>query len=245
MQYSDILKELKSLSNPRAIEGMARYGITSEKTYGVSIPNLRRIAREIGTDHKLAQQLWASGIRETRILASMVDAPGEVTEEQMESWVKDFDSWDVCDQCCNNLFRRETKFAYQKAVEWSFREEEFAKRAGFVLMAALAVHDKNAKDAEFLEFLPIIRRGSVDSRNFVKKAVNWALRQIGKRNLNLNKKAIETAKEIQKIDSRSAKWIASDAIRELTSKAVQERVRLVGIATLLVTPSARNFGSPQ
>ncbi len=245
MQHNAILQKLKSLSNPKAIEGMARYGITSEKTYGVSIPNLRRIAREIGTDHKLAQQLWASGIRETRILASMVDDPGEVTEEQMESWVKDFDSWDVCDQCCNNLFRRETEFAYPKAVEWSFREEEFAKRAGFVLMAALAVHDKNAKDVEFLEFLPVIRRESVDSRNFVKKAVNWALRQIGKRNLNLNKKAIETAREIQRMDSRSAKWIASDAIRELTSKAVQERIKLVGIATLLVTPSARNFGSPQ
>ena len=242
MQYTDIIERLKSLSNPRAIEGMARYGITPQKTYGVSIPNLRKIAKRAGTDHKLAQQLWASGIHEARILASMVDNPDEVTEEQMESWVKDFDSWDACDQCCNNLFRRETKFAYQKAVEWSSREEEFAKRAGFVLMAALAVHDKNAKDVEFLEFLPIIRRGSVDSRNFVKKAVNWALRQIGKRNLNLNKKAIETAKEIQKIDSRSAKWIASDAIRELTSKAVQERIRLVGIATL-PPRSARSFGS--
>ena len=225
MQYSDILKELNSLSNPKAIEGMAKYGITPQKTYGVSIPNLRKIAREVGTDHELAQELWASGIHETRILASMVDNPDEVTEEQMESWIKDFDSWDVCDQCCNNLFRRETEFAYQKAVKWSFREEEFTKRAGFVLMAALAVHDKNAKDVEFLEFLPIIKRGSVDSRNFVKKAINWALRQIGKRNINLNKQAIETAKEIQKIDSRSAKWIASDAIRELTSKVIQERVR--------------------
>jgi len=173
-----------------------------------------------------------------------VDDPDEVTEEQMESWTKDFDYWEICDQCCQNLFEK-TKFAYQKAVEWSTNDKEFTKRAGFVLMARLAVSDKKADDKQFEKFLPIMKREASDSRNFVKKAINWALRQIGKRNLNLNKKAIETAKEIQKIDSRSAKWMASDAIRELTSKAVQERIRLVGIATLLVTPSARNFSSPQ
>ncbi len=224
MQYSDILKQLKSLSNPKAIEGMAKYGITPEKTYGVSIPNLRRIAKEIGIDHELAQQLWASGIRETRILASMIDAPEIVTEEQMESWVKDFDYWEICDQCCQNLFEK-TRFAYQKAVEWSSNDEEFIKRAGFVLMARLAFKDKGVEDGQFEEFLGIINREASDSRNFVRKAVNWALRQIGKRNLNLNKKAAETAKEIQEIDSRSARWVASDAIRELTSKAVQERLR--------------------
>ena len=146
-----------------------------------------------------------------------------ITEKQMESWVKTFDSWDVCDQCCSNLFDKNI-LAYRKIVEWTRRDEEFVKRAGFVLMATLAVHDKKAKDATFLEFLPIIRRESVDTRNFVKKAANWALRQIGKRNLNLNKKAIETAKMIQEMDSKSAKWIASDAIRELTSEMVQKRL---------------------
>jgi 3-methyladenine DNA glycosylase AlkD len=143
----------------------------------------------------------------------------------MESWVRDFDSWDVCDQVCSNLFER-TKFARKKALDWSERGEEFVKRAGFVLMAALSVHDKRAKDNAFLNFLPIIKREAQDERNFVKKAANWALRQIGKRNLHLNQMAIKTAKEIQGIESKAAKWIASDAIRELTSEAIQKRLRM-------------------
>jgi len=224
MHYDEILKQLESLSNPEAVAGMARFGINQSNTYGVSIPDLRKIAKEVGKNHLLAQQLWSSGIHEARILASMIDSPENVTEGQMENWVSDFDSWDVCDQCCSNLFDK-TEFAYQKAVEWSNRDDEFVKRAGFVLMAVLAVHDKKAKDDEFLKFLPIIKRESTDDRNFVKKAVNWALRQIGKRNLNLNKKAIETSREIQKMDSKSSKWIASDAIRELTDEAVQKRLR--------------------
>jgi len=227
MQYDDILKRLKSLSDPRAVEGMAKYGITPERTYGVSIPNLRKIAKEIGKDHELAQKLWESDIRETRILASMIDNPETVTEEQMEGWVKDFDYWEICDQCCQNLFIK-TDFAYQKAVDWSGRDEEFIKRAGFALMAWLAFKDKKAKDEQFEKFLPIIKREATDNRNFVKKAVNWALRQIGKRNIGLNMKAIETAKEIQKIESKSAKWIAQDAIKELTSDAIQERLKKGG-----------------
>jgi 3-methyladenine DNA glycosylase AlkD len=225
MQYDDILKKLKSLSDPKAVEGMARFGINPENTFGVSVPNLRQIVKETGRDHALAQQLWDSAIHEARILASMIDDSEMVTEEQMERWVKDFDSWDVCDQCCMNLFDK-TKFAYQKVVEWSRREEEFVRRAGFTLMATLAVHDKKASDEEFLKFLPIIKWEASDNRNFVKKAVNWALRQIGKRNLNLNGKAIETAKEIQEIDSKSARWIASDALRELTGQAVRERLQV-------------------
>jgi 3-methyladenine DNA glycosylase AlkD len=224
MQYDDILKKLKSLSDPKAVEGMARFGINPENTFGVSIPNLRKMAKETGRDRALAQQLWASGIHEARILASMVDNPKMVTEEQLERWVKDFDSWDVCDQCCMNLFEK-TKFAYQKAVEWSSNDKEFIKRTGFVLMARLAVSDKKADDKQFEPFLPIIKRESTDNRNFVKKAVNWALRQIGKRNLNLNGKAIETAEEIQEIDSKSARWIAADALRELTGQAVLERLQ--------------------
>ncbi len=223
MSYNNIIEKLKSLSDPEAVKGMARFGINPENTYGVSIPNLRQMAKEIVADHALAQQLWASGIHEARILASIVDKPEMVTEAQMENWVKDFDSWDVCDQCCMNLFDK-TKFAHGKAVEWSEREEEFVKRAGFTLMATLAVHDKAAADEELLKFLPMIKRESPDNRNFVRKAVNWALRQIGKRNLNLNKMAIKTAEEIQQIDSKSAKWIAADAIRELTGEAVQKRL---------------------
>lgn len=221
--YDQVLKNLKSLSDPKAVKGMMRFGINPKNAYGVSIPNLRKMAKEIGKNHLLAQQLWSSGIHEARILAGMIDDSELVSEEQMENWVKDFDSWDVCDQCCSNLFDK-TKFAHQKAVEWSKRHEEFVKRAGFVLMAALAVHDKKAGDQDFLKFLPIIVSESVDDRNFVRKAVNWALRQIGKRNLNLNKKAVETAREIQKLESRSPKWIASDAIRELTSKSVRAKL---------------------
>jgi len=224
MQVSKIIEKLKSLSNPKAIEGMAKFGITPKRTFGVSIPNLRKIAKEIGINHSLATSLWQTNLRETMILASMIDDPELVTEEQMEDWVKGFDYWEICDQVCQNLFTY-TKFAYQKAIEWSKRDEEFVKRAGFALMAWLAFKDKKAKDEQFEVFFPIIKRESTDNRLLVKKAVNWALRQIGKRNLNLNKKAIETAREIQKVDSKSAKWVASDAIRELTSEAIQERLR--------------------
>jgi len=223
VQHSDIIKKLESLSDPEAVKGMARFGINPENTYGVSIPDLRNIAKETGRDHALAQQLWASGMHEARILASMIDDPKMVTDVQMESWVKSFDSWDVCDQCCSNLFDR-TGFAHEKAVAWSNREEEFVKRAGFVLMATLSVHDKKAEDVVFIKFLPIIKRESTDGRNFVKKAVNWALRQIGKRNLNLNHMAIKAAEDIQRLDSKSARWIASDATRELTSEAVQQKL---------------------
>jgi len=224
MQYTEIIKSLKSLANPEAVKGMARYGINPENTLGVSIPTLREMGKEIGKDHILAQQLWESGIHDAQILATIIDDPKMVTEAQMESWANDFNSWDICDQCCSNLFGR-TVFAHQKVKEWSANDREFVKRAGFVLMAQLVVKEKKAADETFLEFLPIIKREAGDERNFVKKAVNWALRQIGKRNLNLNKKAIETAEEIQTINSRGARWIARDALRELRSEAVQRRVR--------------------
>ncbi|MBU3966797.1 MAG: DNA alkylation repair protein [Euryarchaeota archaeon] len=218
------LKQLKSLADPEAAAGMARFGINPDNTLGVYIPAIRKMAKEIGKNHALAQELWSSGIHEARILAGMVDDPKEVTGEQMERWVAEIDSWDVCDQVCSNLFDK-THFAYQKAHEWSGREEEFVRRAGFVLMASLSVHDKKAGDEKFLEFLPLIKRGALDERNFVKKAVNWALRQIGKRNLDLNRAAILTANDIQKIDSKAAKWIASDALRELTDEKIQKRLR--------------------
>jgi len=224
MQYEKVIEKLKTLTNPEAIEGMKRFGITANKTFGVSIPDLRNLAKEIGKNHYLAIKLWSSGIHDARILASLIDDPKIVTEEQMENWVKDFDSWDICDQCCNNLFRK-TQFAFQKVIDWSNRKEEFVKRTAFSLIAFLAIHDKEKEDIEFVKFLSIIKNESIDERNFVKKSVNWALRQIGKRNLNLNKKAIETAKEIETIDSKSAKWIASDALRELTSEKIQKRLR--------------------
>ena len=203
---------------------MARFGIVSKKAYGISAPALRNTAHKIGTDHLLAQQLWKTGILEARILASLIADPALVTERQMERWVKDFDNWAVCDAACGNLFDK-TPLAWKKAKEWSRREPEFVKRASFSLMAYLASHNKEAKDSEFNRFFPLIKREARDDRNFVKKAINWALRQMGKRNLQLNKKAILTAREMQRIASSSARWIAADALRELTSDAVQRRLR--------------------
>jgi 3-methyladenine DNA glycosylase AlkD len=222
VQYRNILKRLQSLSNPRALTGLSRFGINLENAYGISIPQLRTMAKEIGRNHNLAQQLWKSRIHEARILASYIEEPQKITEAQLEKWVKDFNSWDVCDQVCN-LFE-ETPYAYQKAMEWSSRREEFVKRAAFAIMAGLAIHDKKAGDDEFKLFFPIIKRAATDDRNFVKKAVNWALRNIGKRNRALNASAIALAREIQRMDSKTAKWIASDALRELTSQAVKKRI---------------------
>lgn len=223
-QYNQILEKLKSYANKKNITGMARFGINPKNTFGVKIPVLRKMAKEIGKNHSLALKFWDSKIHEARILASMIDDPKLVSEKQAKKWVKDFDSWDVCDQVCMNLFDK-TEFAYKKAGEWSNQDEEFVKRAGFVLMACLSVHDKTAKDEKFIQFFKNIKKESTDERNFVKKAVNWALRQIGKRNLVLNKQAIKLAEEILKIDSKSAKWIASDALRELKSEAVQAKLK--------------------
>jgi 3-methyladenine DNA glycosylase AlkD len=226
MECAELLQRLKSAADPKAVTGMARFGITVTNAYGVSIPQLRTLARELGTDHDLAQELWAAGVHEARILASMIADPNQVTDAQLERWVLDFDSWDLCDQCCINLFRK-TAVAYQKAIEWSAREEEFVKRAGFVLIAALAVHDKGAADSAFLPFLTIIKREAADGRHVVKKAVSWALRQIGKRNHYLNHCALETAEEMLANDSTIAHAIASAAIRELTSEKVQNRLYVV------------------
>jgi 3-methyladenine DNA glycosylase AlkD len=183
------------------------------------------MAKEIKKNQALSLELWETGIHEARLLAGFIGDPKQVTEKQMDEWVADFDSWDVCDQVCMGLFDK-TSFAYKKVVEWSGRKEEFVKRAGFAMMAALAVHDKKTGDEAFLGFLPIIERESTDERNFVKKAVNWALRQIGKRNRGLNKKAIETAKRIetQNPNSKCTRWIAKDALRELSSAAIQKRL---------------------
>jgi 3-methyladenine DNA glycosylase AlkD len=203
---------------------MARFGIKADKAFGVSVPALRKLAWSIGKDHPLALELWDTGLHEARELATMIADPKQVTEELMERWVKDIDSWDVCDHCCGNLWDK-TPFAYRKAREWSKRPEGFVKRAAFSLIAALAVHDKPASDDVFTRFLPIIKRESTDERNFVKKAVNWALRQIGKRNRSLNRQAIKAAREIQKLNSKSARWIAADALRELTNAKVQSRMK--------------------
>ncbi len=224
MDAEAVLGRLHSMANPKNVEGMARFGISSAKTLGISVYDLRKVAKEIGRDHRLALSLWKSSVHEARLLAAFVDEPAKVTPAQMDAWARDFDSWDVCDQACTDLFHR-TRFAHAKAVAWSRRPEEFVKRGGFALMAGIAWHDRDARDASFAPFLEAIRREATDDRNYVKKAVSWALRNIGKRNPALNRKAVATARAMQKIDSRAARWIASDAIRELTGEAVQKRLR--------------------
>ena len=223
MTYAQIIKKMKSHYSPRNIEGMARYGINVKKAYGVPTPVLWGMAKQIRGDHGLAERLWVTGIHDAKILAAFADDPAQVTEEQMERWARDFDSWDVVDQCCNRLFWQ-TSCAHRKAVEWTRREEEYVKRAGFVLIACLASHDKAAKDAVFVRYLGLIKKGAPDERNFVKKAVNWALRQNGKRNLSLRKKAMQAAAEIQMMESKSARWIAADALRELKDPKTVARI---------------------
>lgn len=224
MNVGEILDRLRDVSNPGNLPGMARYGINTENALGVSIPLLRKLAKQIGRDQALAEKLWNTGVHEARILAGFIGEPDRIGPRMMDAWARDFDSWDLCDQVCSNLFDR-TPHAYEKAFEWAEEEAEFLRRAGFTLMAALAVHDKQASNEKLALFLPAIERHAGDDRNFAKKAVNWALRNIGKRNLDLNALAVETAERILAQDTKSARWIARDALRELTSGKVRERLK--------------------
>jgi len=214
MTAAEIVAALKDRANPANVAGMARYGISTKGTLGVPVLELRALAKQIGRDHELAAELWATGIHEARILATIVDDPKQVTRRQMDAWARDFDSWDVCDQACQNLFRY-TPHAWDMAVKWAQSRREFVRRAGFALMAGLANKDKKAADEDFVALFPLLAAAAIDERNMVKKALNWALRAIGKRNPALRKQAIAAAWEIHAIDSRTAKWIAKDAIREL------------------------------
>ena len=223
IRVSGVIKRLESMSKPENREGMSRFGIKTEKAFGISMPELRKLAKEIDKDHELALELWDTGYHEAQILAALIDDPRLVTEGQMDKWAAAFDSWDVCDQCCMNLFDK-TQFSYGKALAWSRDEREFVRRAGFALMASLAIHDKKAPDTVFELFFPFIVLCSTDDRNYVKKSVNWALRQIGKRNSELNKKAIAVSKEIQGLDSKTARWIAADALRELQNDATRKKI---------------------
>ena len=223
-QVDQIITKLKKKSSQNSLQGMASFGIDVKYALGVSMPEVRKIAKEIGKDHILAQKLWQTKIHEARILASIIDDPSMVNSKQMDTWINGFNSWDICDQCCMNLFSK-ISIAFRKAKEWSQLDSEFKKRAGFALMASLAVHDKKAENKKFLPFLKIIQQEAKDERNFVKKAVNWALRQIGKRNLELNYLAIQTAEKILKQPYKSSQWIAKDALRELRSSQIQARLK--------------------
>jgi len=224
-QTNAILTELYSKANPKNVEEMKRFGIKSTNNMlGVSAKPLFAIAKNIGTNQELALELWKTGIYDARILSTLIADPKKIKKSTMNAWAKDFDNWAICDCACMHCFR-DTPYGHELAVKWLKRKEEFVRRAGFTLIATLCVHDKKSDDKVFLKYLSIVYKYTTDERNYVKKGVNWALRQIGKRNLKLNAAAIKTAKKIHKLDSSSAKWIASDALRELQSPAVQKRLK--------------------
>ena len=223
MRFSDIIAELRLMADPAVAKGLSRFGLPTKKALGITAPKLRALAKRIGKNQALSLRLWSTGILEVRVLAALIGEPAEVTKRQMARWGRDFDSWGVCDACCGVLFVY-TPHAMEMAFRWSRDKREYVKRAGFVLMASMAVHQKSLADGEFVPMLRAIREQSADERGFVKKAVNWALRQIGKRNLHLNMLAIETAAKIQSLDSPAARWVASDALRELRGDAVQRRL---------------------
>ncbi len=215
MTVEEILRQLEAWVDPQAAQGMARYGIHGHRVYGVRIPQLRRLARQIGRNHALAQALWAVDSRETRILACMVADPGQTDPALAEAWAQEFNHWEVCDQCCMNLFEK-TSWAYEKALAWSQRSETFVKRAGFVLMARLAVSDKQAPDERFFPFLERIAGAAGDERPLVKKGISWALRQIGKRNAALQKQALALARRLSQAENRHARRVGKDALRDLS-----------------------------
>jgi 3-methyladenine DNA glycosylase AlkD len=221
---SAVLAEFKKLADPEVRAKLSYFGVNVPKAHGISAPVLHKLARHIGTNHELAEQLWASGVHEARLLAPLIAEAHKVDSVHMERWVRDFASWDVVDTACCYLYAF-AKPAWQKIYEWSSRTAEYEKRAAFSLAAYLAYKDKIATDAQFEKFLPVIEREARDDRNFVRKAVNWALRNIGKRNLRLNKAAIHAAERILQQNSRSARWIAADALRELKGPAVRARLR--------------------
>ncbi len=223
MNLHEVLHRLNELASPAHFQQLAKFGINNSKALGIRVPHLRSLAKEIGKNHPLALELWATEIHEARLLASIIESPENLNEQQFDAWVHDFDSWDLCDVTCDLLGRTELVFA--KIEEYSCREEEFVKRSAFSLMCELAFYSKDKDNLIFNRFFEIIIREAWDDRNFVRKAVNWALRQIGKRNETLRLKALETAEQIAQQPTKSARWISKDAIRELTDGKVVERVR--------------------
>jgi 3-methyladenine DNA glycosylase AlkD len=224
-ELQEIISQLKALTVPANINGMARFGINPNNTLGVSMPRIRQLGKR-KKDHDLALALWETGIHEARILASIVDQPALLTSQQMDSWTADFDSWDVCDQVCGNLYSK-SPLAVEKAMSWSKSEHEFVKRAGFALMAYLAVHGKKVPDTVFIQFLEIIESSADDDKNFVRKAINWALRQIGKRSTALYQPALEESRRLALSTNKTARWVGTDAVKELEapSKYVKRRLK--------------------
>ena len=217
MTTREVLAWLKQKGTRRTVLGMARYGIEAKRAFGVPMGTLLSLRKKLGKDHALATELWASGWYEARLLASLVGDPARVTPRQMNAWATSFENWADCDTVCFNLFDR-TPFAWDRARQWVKSPREFVKRGGFVLMACLALHDKAAPDKRFLALLPLIERGAKDERNFVKKAVSWALRGIGRRNRSLHAAAVAVAKRLALLQQPAARWVGHDALRQLARR---------------------------
>jgi 3-methyladenine DNA glycosylase AlkD len=222
-EVREILAWLEKRGSKKNRDGMARYGIVASKVYGVSVSTIRAKGKELGRNHQLALALWDTGWYEARMLAAFVEDPAQVTASQMDRWVKDFDNWAICDTLCFHLFDR-TSHAWKKIDQWSRRREEFVKRAGFALLAGVALHDRKAPDHLFAGSLALIGKASDDDRNFVKKGVSWALRTIGHRNAALHTAAMKLADRLSKSNDKSAKWIGKDALRDLSRQMVKDRV---------------------
>jgi 3-methyladenine DNA glycosylase AlkD len=219
----DVIVALKKRSSKKTRDGMARYAIPSDHAFGVPVGEIRKLGKTLGKSHALADALWKSGHYEARLLATFVDDIALVSPRQMDNWCKDFDNWAICDTACFGFFDR-SPHAYEKVTMWAKRKPEFEKRAAFALLASLALHDKQAESKEFLRLLPLVEAGASDGRNFVKKAVSWALRSIGRRNAELNRAGIECAQRLTHSEEPSARWVGKDALRELSSPAVQKRL---------------------
>jgi 3-methyladenine DNA glycosylase AlkD len=220
----DVLAWLKKTGSPKAAAGLARYGLPTQNAYGISVAVLQKYAKGIGTDHDLALKLWKSGSLDARILASFLGDPAKVTPAMMNAWCRDFDNWGTVDTACFKLFDR-SPHAWTVVPKWVKQKGEFQKRAGFVMMACLAAHDKAATDAAFLKFMPMIEKGASDDRNFVKKGVSWALRHVGHRNAALHAAAVKTATKLSNSEDPTERWVGKDALRDITRPAVLRKVK--------------------
>ncbi len=220
----EVLQTLHNLADPSQLEGMARFGMTTRSRLGLSMPQLRGLAKKIGINHPLALELWQTGLAEARILAGMTADPRQLTPEQADAWVQDLDSWDVCDQLCMNLLER-VPYRVERINQWAAQDAEFVRRAAFALIACLAWHDRQAPDSFFTGLFPLIEQAAADPRNYVRKAVSWALRNIGKRNRYLNEQAVQLAEQIGQQETRSARWIAADVLRELQDEKTRARLQ--------------------
>jgi 3-methyladenine DNA glycosylase AlkD len=228
-QPEQVLERLRALADPESLAGMARYGLGVKNAYGVRLPLLRALAKEIGRDHALAERLWATHVREPMVLATLLADPKRTDEALMDRWVLDITDWEVCDQCCMNLFERVPQ-AYTQALAWGARGEEFVKRAGFVLMARLAAGQKKQPTAYVLPFVAAIEREACDERNMVKKAISWALRDVGKRDLESYALAVQTAGALRAMDCRAARWVAADVLADITRETVLARLHKTAVA---------------